>query len=127
VCVGIVAAIAFGASACDDANDQADEAVDDAREQAEDAAGSAGARAQAEAMRVALQAKSLPADQTVRDVGVLQDAADSLPGDVTVSGLSDADGDGKDDDGKIQFTVGDQHACVTVADNGEISVSGDAC
>ena len=75
----------------------------------------ATARAAAEAMRGLLQAKNLDANQTVRDVAVLQESvADDLPGDPSVSGIDDADGDGKDDDGKVQVVVGDQTACITV-------------
>jgi hypothetical protein len=121
-----------GVAACDDdtredVQDEVDDAVDSARERAEDAAGSVGARAAAEAMRASLQGRDLESDQTVRDVEVLENTAGDLPGDPTVSGIEDADGDGRDDDGKVQFTVGDQEACVTVDDNGEISVSGEAC
>jgi len=117
----------FGIAACGDSKDDAQDAVDSAREQAENAAGAAGARAAAEAMRGVLQAKHLEANQTVRDVVVLQAAADDVPGSPTVTGIEDQDGDGKDDDGKVQFAVGDQVACVSVQDNGEISVSSDSC
>jgi hypothetical protein len=114
------------AASCDDDNDASD-AVDEAREDIEDAVGSAGARGAAEAMRAALEATDLEGDETVRDVAVLQENADDVPGSPTVTGIEDADGDGKDDDGKVQLAVGDQEACVTVSDSGEIDVSGEAC
>ena len=117
----------FGLAACGDSGDDAKDAVDSAREKAEDVAGAAGARTSAEALRGLLLAKHLDANQTVRNVVVLQAAADDLPGSPSVSGIDDQDGDGKDDDGKVQLAVGDQVACVSVQDNGEISVSSDSC
>lgn len=117
----------FGLAACGDSSDDTKDAVDSAREKAENVAGAAGARTAAEALRGLLLAKNLDANQTVRDVVVLQAAADDLPGSPSVSGIDDQDGDGKDDDGKVQLAVGDQVACVSVQDNGEISVSSDSC
>ena len=70
-----------------------------AREQVEDAVGDAGARAAAEAMRVALEAQDLKAGQSLRAVAILRENADDVPGDPKVSGITDSDGDGKDDDG----------------------------
>jgi hypothetical protein len=117
----------FGIAACGDSNDDAKDAVDSARAKAEDVAGAAGARTAAEALRGLLQAKHLDANQTLRDVAVLQAAADDVPGSPSVSGIDDQDGDGNDDDGKVQLAVGDQVACVSVQDNGETSVSSDSC
>jgi hypothetical protein len=120
--------VSTGLAACDDdTSDRVEETVESVGEQAEDAAGSAGARAAAEAMRAALEAENLDANQTARDVAVLQEAVADLPGEPEVTGIQDADGDGKDDDGKVEAIVGDQRACLTVEDNGEISVSGEAC
>jgi hypothetical protein len=119
--------LVFALAACDDSNDSVDEAVDDAREDVEDVVGGAGARAAAEVLRGTLEATNLDANETLRDVAVLQENVDDVPGDPEVSGIEDADGDGKDDDGKVQLAVGDQEACVTVTDNGEVSVAGEAC
>ena len=97
-------------------------------EGAENAAGTAGALAAAEALRTQLLAKKLsPATGTLRTTAVLQDVADNMPGAFAVSGIDDTDGDGKDDDGKVQVTLGDQSACLTVQDNGETSVAEGAC
>jgi hypothetical protein len=101
--------------------------VGKAREGAENAAGTAGALAAAEALRTQLLAKKLSPDQTLRTTAVLQDVADNVPGAFAVSGIDDTDGDGKDDDGKVQVTLGDQSACLTVQDNGESSVANGAC
>jgi hypothetical protein len=123
----IAGLLLFGFAACGDSKDDVDDAVDSAREKAEDVAGAVTARTAAEAVRAALQAEDLAPNQTVRDVTVLQEAVKDIPGDPKVTGIDDADGDGKDDDGKVQVVVGDQTACVAVEDNGDISVSSDSC
>jgi hypothetical protein len=87
----------------------------------------AGARAAAEAMRGELKSAQLKNGQTIRDVTVLQSAADKLPGSPTIAGLVDANHDGKDDDGKVDVSVGTQHACVTANDNGRVDVTDGAC
>ena len=114
------AAALFAAGCSDDDNKNV-------REQVEDAAGSATARAAAESMRAALEAQDLDGGKTLRDVAVLRENANDVPGDPQVSGIDDADGDGKDDDGKVELRVGDQSACVTVTDNNDVSVTNDAC
>ena len=124
----IAGLLLFGFAACGDSNDNVDDAVDSAhaRRRRTSPAPSPPAPA-AEAIRAALQAENLDANQTVRDVAVLQESVADIPGDPSVSGIDDADGDGKDDDGKVQVAVGDQTACITVQDNGDISVSSDSC
>ena len=108
-------------AACDDSDGQ------NAREQVEDAVGDATARAAAESMRAALEAEDLNGGETLRSVAVLQENADDVPGDPQVSGITDSDGDGKDDDGKVELKVGDQAACVSVTDQNDVSVDDDAC
>jgi hypothetical protein len=100
---------------------------DEDRDDFESLADSAGARSVAEALRVSLLAQDLRDDQHVDDVAVIQAAVRDLPGDPEVSGVEDANGDGRDDDGKIQVRVDDEASCVTVHENGEVNVSGDAC
>jgi hypothetical protein len=78
-------------------------------------------------MRGALLAEDLDAGETVRHVSVLREAADDVPGDPDVTGIEDGDGDGRDDDGKVELATGDQRACLTVAGNGEVDVSSDPC
>lgn len=87
----------------------------------------AGARAAAEATRGILKSKNLSQGQTVRSVSVLKDATNDLPGSPDVTGITDSNGDGKDDDGKVQFTVGNGHACLTAHDNGTVDVTDGAC
>ena len=86
-----------------------------------------GARAAAEAVRAQLKAADLKNGETVRDLRRIQDAIDKLPGDPTITGLADKNNDGKDDDGDVQFTVGNQSACLSAHDNGRIDVSDGAC
>jgi hypothetical protein len=115
--VAALALLAAGACGDDDGD----------RDQFEQLAENAGARSVAEALRVSLQAQDLRDDQHVDDVATIEAAVDDLPGDPDVSGIEDGDGDGRDDDGKIGVRVNDEAACVTVHDNGEVDVSGDAC
>lgn len=103
--------------------------------QASDAASAAAPRAAAEAMRA-----SLVADRTAgtnagngttpenpRSVNRLDEAADNVPGNPTISGIEDKDGDGNDDDGKVQFQVDDNYACLTVGTDGSTDVSSERC
>jgi len=119
--IASVAMAALALGACSDSNGK------NAREQVEDAVGGAGAHAAAESMRVALEAHDLKAGQTLRDVDVLRENADDVPGDPKVSGITDSNRDGKDDDGKVELTVGDQSACLVVNDQNDVSVDDDTC
>ena len=105
-----------------------DEDVDATREELEDVTGAVGARSLAESLRAALKAKELAADEHLRDVATLRDAAADLPGDPEIVGIEDADGDGRDDDGKVEVRTGDQAACLTIADDGnDVDVADRAC
>jgi hypothetical protein len=117
----LAASALFVGAACD----EAEEAV----EEVEEKAGEAGARANAEGFRASLQADQVEDEPGgARGMGALQDAADDLPGDPDVIGIVDANGDGIDDDGYVQFVVGDESACVTLPSSGdEIDVTGGAC
>lgn len=119
--LALVAVAAVTLLGCDN------DTVEDVREEAEDIAGTTGARAAAEAMRTSLETRDLDPDQTLLDVEVLEDAASDIPGDPDVTGIDDRDGDGQDDDGYVEIGVGDQSACVTVEENGEVGVDNDAC
>jgi hypothetical protein len=124
----LVAAVVLGGAACsDESRDEIGDAAESVGDDAEQAANAAAVRSAAEAMRASLQAEDLAANETVRHITVLEEAIDDVPGDVRSSGVTDGDGDGKDDDGKVELAVGDERACVTVADNGDVSVAGDAC
>jgi hypothetical protein len=106
-----------------------DDDTEDNVERAKEKAGEAGARATAEAFRVSLKAQDTDdASGGVRNVEALRSAAEDLPGDPDITGIADADGDGRDDDGYVQADVGDESACVTLPETGDdIDVSGGAC
>jgi hypothetical protein len=144
-------ALLLGASACsDDTNDKVSDAADsvgsdvsdgadsagddlgdaagDVREDVEDGAGVVGARAQAEALRASLKGNDTANAEGVRSVAAIEQAAADLPGDVEVSGVEDTDGDGLDDDGRVQVDQGDQSACVILPPEGEdTTVESGAC
>jgi hypothetical protein len=101
-----VAVLALGA--CGD--EDADRVVDGATELAEQSA----VRVQAEALRALLKQKADGDADRYRSMTVLQDALDDLPGDVTSTGLTDSDGDGRDDDGRVQLEVRNEQACLSV-------------
>jgi hypothetical protein len=123
VALVVVGLMAVGA--CDDdTRDKAEETVEDVKEKA----GEAGARAAAEAFRASLKAQDDDVAGGVRNVDVLRKAAEDLPGDPEITGIDDTDGDGRDDDGYVQATVGDENACITVPETGDdIDVTGGAC
>lgn len=115
-----VAGLTLGLAACDD--DTRDEIADDARdlrETVEDAAGETSARAIAETLRGLILADDLDGGASRRDVDVLEESVAELPGDPEVTGIEDTDGDGRDDDGVVEVRVGDQRACLVIAEPGE--------
>jgi hypothetical protein len=119
--LSFAAMLMISAAACDDDDAQ------NLRENVEDATGSAGARAAAEAMRGALEAQDLDGGKSLRDVAVLRENAEDVPGDPAVEGIADADGDGKDDDGRVELHVGEQAACVIVSAENDVSVENGEC
>jgi hypothetical protein len=129
----LVLLLAAALSACSD--DEADQAADEAREDLEEAAddlGSAvddaGARVAAEAFAAAVDNDEAAADNGARDMGVIQENIDDLPGDPETTGIEDGDDDGQDDDGMIGFVVNDHESCVELsADSGEASVLDGPC
>jgi hypothetical protein len=128
--IAVVAVALLAGGACDDdAQDKAKEKAEGLKKEAGEKAGEAGARATAEAYRVSLKAQETDdAAGGVRQVTVLQAAAEDLPGDPDITGIEDGDGDGLDDDGYVQVNAGDESACVTLPESGDdIDVSGGAC
>lgn len=137
---GFALALLLAAPACSDdtkdkAKDAAESAKDDisnaaekGKENAEDATGTAAARSAAEALRVSLKGNDTADKEGIRSVKAINQAAADLPGDPEISGVEDGDGDGLDDDGKVQVTVGDQSSCVILPAEGEdTTVEGNAC
>src|SRR4051794_27779726 len=115
------------AGCSDDTKNKLKNTASSVRETGENAAGAAGAIALAETLRGALAAKDLQSGQTERDVSVINATVRDLPGNPNVTGIEDANGDGKDDDGKVQVNVGDQSACLNIAPNGDMNVDNGAC
>jgi hypothetical protein len=114
----LAGAVAFFAAACDE----------DTRDDVERRVEQAGARVTAEAFRGVLESKDLGDDENLRTVRVLRDSADDLPGSPTVDGIVDGDGDGEDDDGRVEFDVDGEKACVQIeADGDDVEVEGGAC
>jgi hypothetical protein len=113
----------------DETRDRIGDAADSAREDIESAGNTVGARAAAESFRAAIKADDLDdARGGARELALLQDKADALPGDPVAEGITDADGDGIDDDGRVEFVVGDAVACVTLPASGDdIDVTDGRC
>ena len=111
-----------GLAACGDDDTAGDDPDNGPGEVAE----SAAARVVAEALRVVLVEDDGPATDR-RKVSVLQETVDDLPGTPDVSGIVDDDGDGLDDDGNVDVHVNGETACLSVADDGDVDVTGGAC
>jgi hypothetical protein len=111
-------------TACGDDSSAKDKAKDAASEL--DSAVDAGiARGQAEIFRQ--RAKDLVRQgESLDSMSVLQEAARDLPRSPTVTGLGDTNGDGRDDDGKIEIAIDDSYSCVIVSGT-DINVSGSRC
>ena len=127
----LIAALAvLGLSACsDDTRDKIGDAAGEVQEDVESATEGARARAAAEAFRASIKADDLDdAAGGARELALLQESSEDLPGDPVADGIVDGDGDGIDDDGFVEFVVGDATACVTLPVTGDdIEVSGGRC
>lgn len=104
----------------------ADDAGDDPDNDLGEKAASAEARTVAEALRVVILADGTDGPDR-RRVDSLQENVDDIPGEPDISGIADDDGDGLDDDGKIEVTVDEEVACLTVAEDGDVDVTGGSC
>lgn len=120
--------LVVGAAACSDDDSSGSNGTrgDDPDDNAGEVAESAAARVVAEALRVVLVEDDGPATDR-RKVSVLQESVDDLPGRPDVSGIVDDDGDGLDDDGAVEVHVNSEVACLTVAEDGDVDVTGGAC
>lgn len=116
-----LAAVALVLPACGDDSD-AGSVVD----RAGDAVSQTAARAQAEALRGLLKTRADDDATRYRTVTVLNEAIKDLPGDTTVTGVADTDGDGLDDDGRVQVTMNGESACLAVSGT-NTTVTNGAC
>lgn len=121
--VALLAPLVGGLAACgedggDDPDDSAEEILD-----------SAAARSLTEVLRALLVVDELDEGEHRRDVAVIQETIDDLPEpfEPDVQGLTDADGDGQDDDGKVEVSVDDEIACLSIAEDGSVDVTGGSC
>jgi uncharacterized membrane protein len=124
IALAVVGLVLVGA--CDDdTREKARETAESVKEKA----GEAGARAAAEGFRASIKAQDTnEATGGVRNIEALREAAKDLPGDPEITGIEDADGDSRDDDGYVQAKVEDETACVTLPESGDdVDVSGGAC
>ena len=119
-----LAAVVILAVGCGGNEDDADDSLADDLEQT---AESAGARVVAEALRALLLVDDLDDDQTRRDIEVINETIDDLPGHPDVIGIEDEDGDGQDDDGNIEVRVDQEIACMSIDTGGGVDVSGGEC
>jgi hypothetical protein len=108
---GALAVTLLFAACGDDAKDTADSIKD----QVGSAANTALARTQAETLRASIKAKGDGNADKYLSIAMLTEAAKSLPGNTTVNGITDANGDGKDDDGKMEVVVNDATVCVKIS------------
>ena len=119
----------------DNAKDTAESVKDDAAENADEAGNEieetgdeAQARAAAEDLRARIKANDTANDEGPRSIAAINESLADVAGDPELEGLEDADGDGLDDDGKLQVNVEDSSACLTLPESGEdTTVDGGAC
>jgi hypothetical protein len=119
VLLAMAALGALSLSACGDDGGSAVDSVNDTLAQA-------AVRAQAEAMRAVVKTRAGDDAASYRKVSLLSEAAKDLLGDTTVSGITDGDGDGLDDDGRVQLVMNGQRACFSVSGS-NTTVSDGSC
>jgi hypothetical protein len=118
----------FVAACSDDTKDQAREAAESAAEDADDFVDSSSAQAIAAALQASIEADDRYEDEGPRSMAVLQENIDDLPGEPEVVEVVDSDGDGLDDDGRVEVRVDDDASCLSLGEVGEgIDISDDAC
>lgn len=127
-------------SACSDetqqsARETADALGADAQRNAEQAGNELGAKAAegqarvaAEDLRVRIKANAAAVTQGPRSIVAINESAAAVAGSPEIAGAVDADGDGLDDDGKVQVNVDGASACVTLPATGnDTTVTGGPC
>lgn len=125
---GALLAAPLVAGCSSDTVDKTKDAAESAGDDVASGADSAQARTTAEALRASLKGNKTADEEGVRSVAAIEEAVEDLPGDPDVNGIDDGDGDGLDDDGKVQVTVDEEQACLTLPGTGEdTTVEGGAC
>ena len=137
--LAVLMTVSFAAACSEKTQDSAQETADAIGEDAEKNADQLGseidakadeglARAAAEDLRVRIKANDTANAEGARSIAAINESAADVAGDPEIVGVDDADGDGLDDDGKVQVNVGDASACLTLPETGEdTTVEGGAC
>lgn len=124
----LIAAPLLASGCSSETRDKTKDAVNSAKDDASKGADKVEARTAAEAIRTSLKGNDTANAKGVRSVEAINKAVKDLPGDPTVAGVDDGNGDGLDDDGKVQVTVNDAQACLSLPETGEdTKVTSGAC
>ena len=125
---GLLFAAPLVAGCSSDTAEKTKGAAESAGDDIAEGADTAQARTTAEALRASLKGNATADEEGIRSVTAIVEAAEDLPGDPEVTGVDDGDGDGLDDDGKVQVTVDEQQVCVVLPETGEdTTVEDGAC
>lgn len=125
---GLLALAPLATACSSETADKAKDTVDSAADDAATAADKTQARTTAEALRTSLKANATADEEGIRSVTAINEAAEDLPGDPEITGIDDTDGDGLDDDGKVQVSFDEEQACLTLPEEGEdTEVTSEAC
>lgn len=137
--VAVALAVTLTAACSEETQQNARETTDALQEDAErnadqlgaeldETAAEAQARAAAEDLRARIKANDATSTAGPRSMAAITESAVDVVGDPEVVGATDADGDGLDDDGKVQVDVDGASACLTLPATGDdTTVEGGAC
>lgn len=137
--VAVVVAVSFASACSEETKQNAQETTDALQQDAErnadelgaeleQTAGESQARAAAEDLRARIKANPAAATGGPRSMTAITESAVDVAGDPEIVGATDADGDGLDDDGKVQADVAGASACLTLPATGDdTTVAGGAC
>lgn len=111
--------VPLAAGCSSETKDKTGDAIESAKDDAAKTADEVQARTTAEALRTSLKGNDTADKEGIRSVAAINEAVKDLPGDPEVTGIDDADGDGLDDDGKVQVVVDESQSCLTLPAKGE--------
>lgn len=112
----------------EETKDKATDTVEAAKDDAAAGLDDAQARTTAEALRAGLKANDTADKEGMRSIAAINEVIEDLPGDPDITGADDGDGDGLDDDGRVQANADESQACVALPAEGEdAEVTDGAC